>query len=117
MDDGDVIGLVFVADPTAGAALEIRVNFGIFAGRVATPAEIDRLAESLLDEVDALTIVAEERHEFGHATEGSVHLVRIEVADGGVPADEGERDEVAQRCVERAERWAAGCIADRHVET
>jgi hypothetical protein len=117
MDDSDVIGLVFVAEPSAGAALEIRVNFGIFAGRIATPAEIDRLAESLLDEVDALTIVAEERHEFGHAIEGSVHLVRIEVADERLPAREGERDAVVQRCVERAERWAAACIADRHVET
>jgi hypothetical protein len=116
MDDSDVIGLVFVADPAEVAALEIRVNFGIFAGRVATPAEIDRLAESLLDEVDALMIVAEERHEFGHASEGSVHLVRIEVAAGRLPAGEGERRAVEQRCVQRTERWAAACIADRHVE-
>ena len=31
--------------------LEIRVNFGVFAGREATPAEIDELAVHLLDKV------------------------------------------------------------------
>jgi hypothetical protein len=116
MDDSDGIGFAFVADPSDGPALEIRVNFGVFAGRVATPAEIDRLAESLLDEVDVLTIISEERHEFGHAIEGSVHLVRIEVTDGRVPTDPGERHALAQRCVERAEQWASACIADRHLE-
>ena len=30
-------------------ALEVRVNFGLLAGRAATPAEIDRLADLLLD--------------------------------------------------------------------
>ena len=31
--------------------LEIRVNFGIFAGRAATAAEIDELAQALLTKV------------------------------------------------------------------
>ncbi|MDQ4095691.1 MAG: hypothetical protein M3174_05765, partial [Actinomycetota bacterium] len=44
-------------------ALEIRVNFGVFAGRDATPAELDELARALLAEVGEVSIVAEQRHE------------------------------------------------------
>ena len=60
-------------------ALEVRVNFGVFAGRQATPAEIDELGTYLLDEVGPITIVAEERHELDGRLETSVHLVRIEL--------------------------------------
>ena len=41
--------------------LEVRVNFGVFAGRTVTPAEIEELGQWLLDEVDAVTIVVPER--------------------------------------------------------
>ena len=40
--------VAFVADPLARPALEVRVNFGIFAGREVTAAEIDELARVLL---------------------------------------------------------------------
>ena len=96
--------------------LEVRVNFGVFAGREATPAEIDELAGALLQEVQDVSIVAEQRHEIGEGTEASVHQVRIEVADEELPYAEGERDDVADRLVEAAERWAQACIADRHAE-
>ena len=43
--------------------IEVRVNFGLFAGRHATPAEIDDLAASLRELVPEFAIVAEERHE------------------------------------------------------
>src|ERR1700687_1887351 len=46
--------------------LEVRVNFGVFAARNATPAEIDDLARELRGELASFTIVAEERHEFGN---------------------------------------------------
>ena len=42
--------------------LEVRVNFGVYAGRHATPAEIDDLAHLLRDVVPTFAIVAEERH-------------------------------------------------------
>ena len=45
--------------------VEVRVNFGVFAGRRATPAEIDELAKALLPKVGEVAIVAEERHEIG----------------------------------------------------
>ena len=47
----------------------MRVNFGVFAGRNATQAEIDDLARALHDDVESFTIVAEERHEFGGEVE------------------------------------------------
>jgi hypothetical protein len=113
-----------VTDPTIAfsvqrhdpPAIEVRVNFGMFAGRGATPAEIDRLAEWLLDEVGDVSIIAEERHEIDANVEASVHQVRIEVASESVPADGAARDRIEHRILERAEHWARACIADRHVD-
>lgn len=96
--------------------IEVRVNFGMFAGRGATPAEIDRLAEWLLDEVGEVSIIAEVRHEIDANVEASVHQVRIEVAADGVPADAAARAQIEKRILERAEHWARACIADRHVD-
>ena len=97
-------------------AIEVRINFGIFAGRDATAAEIDRLAEWLLDEVGEVSIISEERPEIDANVEASVHQVRIEVAADGVPADRAERAALEARIVERAEHWANLCVAERHVE-
>jgi hypothetical protein len=96
--------------------LEIRVNFGVFAGREATPAEIEDLATDLLDKVGDVTIVAEARHEISEHSEASLHQVRIEFPGDGLPTDEHQLDELRGRLVETAERWARDCIAERHVE-
>jgi hypothetical protein len=98
-------------------ALEIRVNFGLFAGREATPAEIDSLASALLDKVTEVAIVAEARHEVSTHSEASVHQVRIEVSGDELPGDEHEIDELRGRLVEAAERWTRDCASARHVET
>src|SRR5579871_254903 len=87
---------------------EIRVNFGVHAGRAATPAEIDRLAEWLLDEVDGVSIVAEERHEIDGRGEAVVHQLRIQA-----PVTAPEQTE---RIIERVEHWARLCVAERHTE-
>lgn|SRR5438045_9156743 len=97
-------------------AIEVLVNFGIFAGRAATPAEIDRLAEFLLDEVGEVSIIAEERHEIDSHVEASVHQVRIEVSTDRVPVDQGERAAIEDRILERAEHWMRVCVAERHAE-
>ena len=97
-------------------AIEVCVNFGIFAGRAATPAEIDRLAEFLLDEVGEVSIISEERHEIDAHVEASVHQVRIEVSSDRVPADQVERGAIEERILERAEHWARVCVAERHAE-
>jgi hypothetical protein len=100
--------VAFVVDRREAPALEVRVNFGVHAGRAATPAEIDRLAAWLLDEVDEVSIVAEERHEVDTHAEAVVHQVRIAVADAG--------PELEQRILERAEHWARVCAAERHAD-
>jgi len=97
-------------------ALEIRVNFGMFAGREATPAEIDNLAAELLDKVGEVAIVSEYRHEIGRHSEASAHQVRIEVGADELPEREQEVDEFRGRLIEACERWARECIAERHVE-
>ena len=88
------------------ATLEVRVNFGLFAARGATPAEIDDLAGALKDVLPSFEIVAEDRHEFGGDVEVSVHQVAIR-------ADDGSAD-VALRVIEVAELWANECFAARH---
>ena len=96
--------------------LEIRVNFGIFAGREATSAEIEELGAALVPEIGNAEILAENRYEIGPESEAEVHQVRIEVPNDKLPADDFMIGELAGRLVGIAERWAAGCIAERHVE-
>ena len=84
---------------------DIRVNFGMFAGRDATQAEIDELAHELLAEFEAITIVAEQRTVADRDVEASVHQIRIELGD-----------EDPARPLLIAERWAAACVAERHAE-
>jgi|SRR5579884_99426 len=93
-------------------AVEVRVNFGVFAGRDATPAEIDDLARSLRELVPAFSIVSEERHEFGSAMEASVHQVVVEVPHEHVGDD---TDVLAERIVHLANSWATDCIERRGV--
>ena len=85
---------------------DIRVNFGLFAGREATRAEIDDLAQSLLAEVDAITIVAEQRTIADREMEASVHQIRVELTEGDDP----------QRPLLIAAQWAEACVAERHAE-
>jgi hypothetical protein len=94
-------------------AIEVRVNFGVFAGRTVTPAEIDELARVVSDLASTFAIVAEERHEFGGAVEASVHQVVIEV-----PREHAgtEADVLAERIVLEANGWALECIEARHAD-
>ncbi len=108
--------IAFASRTSEPPALEIRVNFGMLAGREATPAEIDDLATAVLDKVTEVAIVAEERHELSAHSEASVHLVRIEVSADELPADEREVDELRGRLIEAAEHWARDCVSERHIE-
>jgi hypothetical protein len=108
--------LAFSVRETEPPGVEVLVNFGVFAGRRATPAEIDGLAKLLLPKVGDVSIVAEERHEIGEETEASLNQVRIQVSPDHLPGNEHELDELCGRLVEAAETWARGCIADRHAE-
>lgn len=94
--------LVFRADNRPEPALVVRVNFGVFAGRNATQAEIDDLARHLAQELDQFAIVAEERHEFGGSREASLRQVAIEIPVGGGALE--------QRVLEIADAWARAAI-------
>jgi hypothetical protein len=102
--------IAFRVPPQEGPALEVRVNFGVYAGRNATGAEIDDLARSLREEVPVFAIVAEARHEFGNDVETSLHQVVIEV--GRQNAD-SLTEAVCERIVDMANRWASACVASR----
>ena len=108
--------LAFAVESHDPPAIEIRVNFGVFAGRDATAAEIDDLAKALLPEVGQVSVVSEERHELTEDVEIALHQVRIEVDAESMPADEVTRRALSGRLVGTAERWAQSCIADRHAD-
>jgi hypothetical protein len=108
--------LAFCVREVEPPGIEVRVNFGVFAGRGATPAEIDELAAALLPKVGEVSIVAEERHEIGEDSEASLNQVRIEIAPEQLPDDARELDMLCGRLVEAADTWARACIAERHAE-
>ena len=96
--------------------LEIRINFGMYAGREATAAEIDELGKELLERVREVSIISEDRHEMADTSEVQLHQVRVEVPAEDLPDDDHELDELRGRLVEVSERWARSCIAERHVD-
>ena len=64
---------------------DIRVNFGMFAGRDATQAEIDELANALSRRSTLITIVAEQRTVADREMEASVHQIRVELDEEADP--------------------------------
>ena len=96
--------------PTASGGFEIEVNFGVLAGRQATPAELEELGRELVAEAGGASVVAEDRFEVGPKSEAELQQVRIELDAGGL--DETMRG----RVVAIAERWARECAAERHAD-
>jgi hypothetical protein len=108
--------LIAFESQTDPPGLELRVNFGMFAGREATAAELDELAAALVPEVGEVSVVAEHRHEVGPEAESSLHQVRIEVAPERVPDSSEEREALTERLLDLAQTWATERIAERHTE-
>jgi len=98
------------------AGLEIRVNFGVFAGRDATSAELEELGKLLVPEAGEVSIVGEQRHEISEDAEVVLHQVRVSVSQENVPDDPGERKAFCERLVTLAEIWARQCINERSSE-
>jgi len=98
------------------AGLEIRVNFGVFAGRDATTAELEELGRLLVPEAGEVSIVGEERHDLTEDVEVVVHQVRVTVPPEVVPRERVERNAFNKRLVTLSEIWARHCINDRHSE-
>src|SRR6266699_3593578 len=98
------------------AGLEIRINFGVFAGRDATAAELEELGKLLVPEAGEVTIVSEERHEMTEDVEVVLHQVRVAILPEHVPDGPSERRAFCERLVGLAEIWARRCIHERHAE-
>ena len=98
------------------AGLEIRVNFGVFAGRDATTAELEELGKLLVPEAGEVSIVGEERHEMTEDAEVVLHQVQVAIPPEAVPDDRAERDGFCERLVTLAEIWARQCINERSGE-
>jgi hypothetical protein len=95
--------LVFVGERRSGPRLV--VNFGMFSGREATEAEIYRLAQSLLEELGPVEIVAEQRYEFAEDVEATVHQVCVELPRSA----EGREREL----LPTVHAWAEATIGER----
>jgi hypothetical protein len=108
--------LVFAPEAAALPALELCVNFGLFAGREVTPAEIDDLARELLTKVARVSIVSERRYEIGADAEGAVHQLRVQIGPRAL-GSEPDLVELRGRLLEVTERWATTCIATRNNDT
>jgi hypothetical protein len=109
----NIIAFATEREPTG---LEIRVNFGIFAGREATPAELEELGKLLVPEAGEVSIVGEQRHEISEDAEIVLHQVRVSVSPEIVPDDRDARKELCERLVTLAEIWARQCINERRAE-
>ena len=104
------IPIAFASTDTEPPHLEIRINFGVFAGREATPAELDELGRAVIAEVGHVTLVSEHRHELGGQTETSLHQVRMDVPLSMLPEDVVEAEWTRDRLIKLAERWARSVL-------
>jgi hypothetical protein len=107
--------IAFASEQEA-SGLEIRVNFGVFAGRDATSAELEDLGKLLVPEAGAVSIVSETRHEMSEGVEVVLHQVRVAVPPDRVPVHAGERKALSDKLVGLAEIWARQAIHERHAE-
>jgi hypothetical protein len=107
--------IAFVAEQEP-SGLEIRVNFGIFAGRDATTAELEDLGKLLVPEAGEVSIVGEERHEMSDSGEVMIYQVRVAIQLEKIPEDSVDRSDLCERLVTLAEIWARQCIHERHAD-
>jgi hypothetical protein len=107
--------IAFITDEEP-AGLEIRINFGVFAGRDATSAELEDLGKLLVPEAGEVSIVGEQRHDMTQEAEVVVHQVRVAVSPERVPTAAAEKRAFCERLVTLAEIWARQCFSERHAE-
>jgi hypothetical protein len=108
--------IAFAATTGDPPALDIRVNFGILAGREATPAEIEDLARALLAIVEDISIVSEQHYQVGRAHEATVHQVRVELPHESMPDDPVVLETLTRQLVDTAGRWAQTCADERRAD-
>lgn len=107
--------IAFVTRSRELPGLELRINFGLFAGREATPAELDDLGQRILEAAPAVSVVSEHRQEMSHDSEAELHQVRVELSTAAL-ADFKRLDDLERHLVSAAELWTRECIAERSVD-
>ena len=100
--------LVFTSDADGRAT--VVCNFGVHAGREATPAEIDRLVTVLLNELEPVDVVSERRYRFDLERATAIYQVRVELPPETIP----ERIPAVAGTVEA---WARDCLDERRLVT
>jgi hypothetical protein len=108
--------IAFAVEQEEPPGLEIRINFGVFAGRDATTAELEELGKLLVPEAGEVSIVGEERHDITEDVEVVLHQVRVAIPTEALPTDRTERTGFRDRLVTLAEIWARQCFKERHSE-
>jgi hypothetical protein len=104
--------VAFAAESHEDPEITVLVNFGLFVGREATRAEIDRLAARLLPYVSEVSIVAEDRHQFDQTVEACIHIVRIEVPANPIGYDPAA---LQRRIIAHAEAWTHDCTGGHNL--
>lgn len=107
--------IAFLTEP-GGPRVEVVVNFGVFAAREATPAELEELARQLQPLTGRVTLVSERRHELDDRSGTEVHQVRVLVSDELLPEEQDELEQLQELVLARTELWAQECVARRHAE-
>jgi hypothetical protein len=107
--DVDETTVALVAPPDT-AALDVVVNFGVVTGRRATRAEVERLADTLLERVPHATVSAVERFEIARdGVVGCVEQVRIALSPDAVESSGYEFEVLSELVVAAARAWALSC--------
>jgi hypothetical protein len=91
-------------------ALSFSVNFGVFAGREVSRVELERLSQVLLAMVEAVSITAENRFEFGKSSVASLHQVRVEIDHDELPVGEGDVEHLRAQIAEALASWLRYCL-------
>jgi hypothetical protein len=99
-----------IPPPAGGPAIEVAVNFGVVTGRRATKVEVDRLAETLLEKVPAVTISVIERHDVAaDGCNGCVEQVGVAVFGEAVEESGFEFELLAELVTALARSWVLDC--------
>ena len=93
-------------------ALEFTINFGIFTGREASRRELERLSHVVLPLVSRLSISAEQRFEIGTDAWVTLHLVRVEIENDALPADEPDIEALRAKIAGELKAWLERCLTE-----
>jgi hypothetical protein len=99
-------------DTSPAVAMTFLVNFGIFAGRDVSKVELERLGRTLLETVDGVTLVSEDRFELGQGSSIELCQVRVAIDRDVLPADEPDIEALRVRIARLLDEWMQSCLTE-----